>query len=57
MSASSALTRYSIKPLDDKSYKLAEKELNEDPKRRKNDIELLRNWLKQQNYLKSIDSE
>jgi hypothetical protein len=49
-------TRFSIPQLSDKSLKLAEKELNEDPKRRRSDIELLRSWLKQQKHIKSIES-
>ena len=49
--------RYLIKPLDDKSLKVAEKELNEDPKRYRNDIEILRSWLLQQPHIKSIQSK
>jgi hypothetical protein len=47
---------FAIRPLDDKSLKVSQKELNEDPKRRQEDCDLLRAWLRQQPYLKSIES-
>ena len=50
-------SRFSIQPLNEKSLKVAEKELNENQKRYKNDIEILRSWLKQQPHLKSIQSK
>ena len=49
-------SRFAIRPLDEKSVKVAEKELNEDQKRIKSDIECLRTWLRQHPYIKSIES-
>jgi hypothetical protein len=55
--SNTASSRFSIQPLNEKSLKVAEKELNENQKTYKNDIELLRSWLKQQTHLKSIQSK
>jgi hypothetical protein len=47
---------FTIRPLDEKSLKFSQKELNEEPKRRQEDCELLRTWIRQQPYLRSIES-